>query len=58
MIKFKRTIKDVVKGGFYPPDTTKEENVFKPTDPIEAVYPEKVEVKPKETKKGRKKKNV
>lgn len=59
MIKFKRTIKEVVKGGFYPPDTTKEENVFKPTDSIEAVYPEKVEEKPKEpTKKGRKKKNV
>ena len=58
MIKFKRIEKEVVKGVSITPDTTKEEqDVFKPTDPIDIVIPEKEETK-ETKKKGRKKKNV
>ena len=52
MINFKRIAKEVVKGGFIPHDTTKEENMELPV--IEEVKEETKEVK----KKGRKKKDV
>lgn len=54
MVNFKRTLNEVVKGEFISPDTAKEEqDVFKPTDPVDEYIPVKeTPKKRKRTKKG------